>query len=245
MNFAEFKKSNFLEKGKDWHVKSRVEQAYLQSINMRDPTIPLSTEELVQIRRTAEDSISRDRFLCMYDTTTLLPPNDENDIHKMYSMASYTTNIIHLKKVLRVPNILPADSRQEIARQWTEVTNCIKSLNRSDNQLESLFIPQEPGQLIPIHKHIIESKQIITFCYTFNDESNIISEKPNGCTTYKEDSKTIDKFITYPDQGKCYFEITNNKPHASYSDKWRFFWIYDLSSCQELPDTINDWKKIS
>ena len=228
MNFISLKESNFLTKGKIRYLPAE-RQFYLDNLQA-----------------------------CMYVTGLFLPPTCQEDIDEIVNCAlpSKVITLLHIQKALKINNFLPIEFRKEIARQWAEVTNCLTSLNRSDFPGESFFLIQEPGMYIAKHSHNIGCSQSVTFCFTLEDDSISIEtgfddwhyqnfDKKSNFTIYKKDKIEIEKSVLYPDTGKFYFEITDNKVHDSYSDKWRFFWIYDFSKYEKLPDTIKDWQKIS
>lgn len=219
MDFTALKESNFLAKGKIRY--SPIERKFIED------------------------------YLCMYVTGLFLPPTCREDIdeiiNSVFPSKSKGIALLHIQKVLKINNFLPMEFREEIATQWTEVTNCIMSLNRPDLPRESFFLIQEPGMYVPKHSHTAGCSQTITFCFTLEDDSinNTEPDRKSNFTIYKEDKTEIEKSVLYPDTGKFYFEIVDNKLHDSYSDKWRFFWLYDFSNYQEVPDTIRDWQKIS
>lgn len=183
---------------------------------------------------------------CSYLTESFDFPTTEENVKEItaYSLERDLITLLHLKKSLQINNFMPMEFRIEIARQWVEVNKCIADLNRTDKSYESFLIIQEPGKYISTHNHNHETNHSITFCYTFEDDA-IVSDKLNACTVYQQDKIKIDKVMKYPDSGKFYLEIIDNKPHDSHSDKWRFFWLNDFMEYKETPNSIRDWQKIS
>lgn len=185
-------------------------------------------------------------YICMYLTGLFLPPKTEESIDFLirYPVSDVIT-MLHIKQVLTMNNVMPHEFKEAITHQWAEVVNCIDKLNRSDTPKDCFLLVQEPGMHIPKHTHNKGVSQTITFCFSLDDPSMKNSVNTNYLRVYNHLNQDTVEYI-YPESDKFYFEIKNNNPHESInSNKWIFFWVYDFTTHQDVPDSIDEWKRIS
>jgi hypothetical protein len=187
---------------------------------------------------------------CKFDTSDILSPRSTDafessiygmGIHNVVSPEHEKTYVnvrlppmAHLKRLLEVrhDDFLSDDIRQEIIRQWTEVTNLLDMVKPSKSTVvESIMAVQRPGAYIPNHSHT-NVVTTLTFCYCFgNSLTNDIDairvapyDEPNNPITYD-----------YPDTNKFYLTMNTKNYHDSSSSKWRFFWINDFFEPINVP----------
>jgi hypothetical protein len=209
MNFSEFELSNFLKLGRT--------------------------------RYSFEDNDFKLMSICLYETTPILPltQNEVSSIDWNKSPGvQHGCTLLPLRRAIFLRNFLKTEFKEEITKQWLEVNNALKLIDRH-LPIESFLLIQSPGQLLPKHKHGGSSspvKQTITFCYDF--EQNRVNGK--DCLEFYDNENNIISTINYPDGGKFCFDFVDSPWHQGYSSKWRFFWFHDYTDYKDI-SSIEDW----
>ena len=134
--------------------------------------------------------------------------------------------LCHLSKLLLIhdPDFLELDFKQEIIRQWAEVTDALRLLNASP-KISQLLIMQ-PGQTVAKHSHMFQ--HTISFCYTFCQDSTNTFERSHIIA-----GNGFDKIIPLPND-PCYFMFYDGLPHGAKSNEWRFFWFNDFAEYVDI-----------
>jgi hypothetical protein len=115
-----------------------------------------------------------------------------------------------------------------IGHQWIEVNRVLSRLNVKPKS--SMLVLQEPGTVVDRHRHLV--KQVLTFCFSYN-EDRVNNFDISGLSL---GPKEASKFLPYPKNDKFWFTLNDSVLHESISNEWRFFYFHDFDEYVTMPD---------
>lgn len=118
---------------------------------------------------------------------------------------------------------VPEQFHDMLINQWIETSN----LERNVDELSycSLLLIQAPGTTIGNTKYNMLGKQSLIYCYRY-DESKLVNDRNSGLIE-----------VDYPDNDKIVFTLHDDIFNTSYSNEWRFYWVYDYINKMIIPES--------
>lgn len=174
-----------------------------------------------------KNMVYQKRDVSLFDAYCNVTPTSIRELHNKTYRSSEAYMGASLARALD-PSVRQ-NLRTAIIDQWAETYDIVNSLSVKPSLVH--FAMQPPGAHWGRHTHSIDCKQILTFCYSYND-CRIENEEPSRFII--ETNKGDISFV-YPN-GSFYFTFRDNPIHQSISNEWRFFWIYDFAEYVEIPE---------
>jgi hypothetical protein len=146
-----------------------------------------------------------------------------------YSRSGYSIKP-HLSRLIG-PDA-PTEFNVLLLDQWKEITERVVDIER-ESFLGTMII-QPPGTKIYKHRHAINTRQILTYCYRFSQD-RIDSQVKSHLTVDKHDT-----VVDFPDEDKVVFTFIGNDYHSAISNEWRIYWSYDFDKRFEITSNMTE-----
>jgi hypothetical protein len=202
------------------------------------------------------ESLYADQFPAKYDTSNIrafsgdmegssLPISNYSQLNNPDRITD-TFSILHLTRALQVKSdsFLPMEFRNEIISQWTRVKQALELMKIDVDNTESFMLIQRPCLLIPSHNHP-NTPTVLTFCFSYESSNPTGFQKQSKQELVVSSKHTPNNTISYeyPDNYEpTYFTFTDEMWHSSYTNHWKFFWVYDLTTPVEVPKSLPGWQ---
>jgi hypothetical protein len=174
-----------------------------------------------------KEGSAQKREVSLFDSLWYPPSYSISDLHSKNYVSSEGYFGASLERALDPTVRLPV--RNTIVSQWNETYNIVNKIKVRPKAAH--FAMQPPGADWKKHDHSTNCKQILTFCYKF-DEFAISNNEPSRFII----DNGIEHTFIYPNN-KFYYTFRDNLFHKSISNEWRFFWIYDFDQYIDVPDS--------
>ena len=187
-------------------------------------------------------------FFPMYDTMPIPQLSSTTTLYEEYIPPPHgNVTVMPLLRALELqpvsidePPFIPKDFKEDIIRQWREVTDINQKITKEHNEAHpdrpirlthSMLLITEPGQ--PVYKHTHQCKQTLTMAYRYNDDN-----LPEAEPSYFALGDDLSKKAYFPDSDRFIFTMVNDPPHENRSREWIFFWFNDYDDYFEMPTDL-------